>query len=287
MVRNTYKDKNCDLDMLTKDIESWFRNQAYELQSSQTESSWLIQAQKTDLWRKAVGASRAFNVLIQGQPNDFSVELGTGEWASNLVAVGVGTLLTGGVSLVGSGLAAAWAKKIESDLLAFIDQKVIFGEKRKSDKETTIAKTQDSINSKLIQLKEALDEGLIDEVAYHAKKTEIERQGNIQKEEAELNAKILKLQKALEAGILNKNEFEIKKAELTKQSSNSDSDEKVTQLKMALATGILSQEEFDFKVAQVQKASALAGKVKQLENAKNIGIITDEEFEKKKAELFA
>ena len=48
------------------------------------------------------------------------VELGTGEWASNLVAGGVAAVLTGGVSIIGSGFATGWAKKIEGDIWKFI-----------------------------------------------------------------------------------------------------------------------------------------------------------------------
>ncbi|MEP6488645.1 hypothetical protein NDI43_12780 [Microcoleus vaginatus GB2-A3] len=71
MTKKNYQDKNCDLDTLSKDINSWFSNQGYQVQSNKTEGAWVVQAQKTEAWRKAVGASRAFNIVIQGQPNDF------------------------------------------------------------------------------------------------------------------------------------------------------------------------------------------------------------------------
>lgn len=285
MATKTYQNKNCDLDTLSKDIEVWFSNQSYQLQSNKTQGSWLIQAQKNEAWRKAVGASRAFNILIQGQANDFSIELGTGEWASNLVAVGVGTVLTGGFSLIGSGIAAGWSKKIETDLWNFIDQRVIFGEKTKSEQEIAISMTQDSAKEKLKQLKDAFDQGFIDEVAYNAKKIEIEGQSNAQKQEAELNEKLLKLRKALDAGILNQTEFEMKKAELTRESSHSEAEDKISRLKAALAAGILTQEEFEKKAVEIEKGFALSDKIKKLKNAMEVGIITNEEFERKKAEL--
>ncbi len=287
MATKTYRDKNCDLDALSKDIELWFSNQSYQLQSNKTEGSWFVQAQKTEAWRKAVGASRAFTILIQGQANDFSVELGTGEWASNLTAGGVAAVLTGGTSLIASGLAAGWSKKIEADLWNLIEQKVIFGEKVKSEQEITVLKSQESVKEKLRQLKEAFDQGFIDEVAYNAKKIEIEGQGNAQKQEAELNEKLVKLKKALDAGVLNQTEFEMKKAELTRESSHSEVDDKLSRLKAALAAGILTQDEFQAKAAEIEKEFAFSAKLKQLKNAKDIGIITHEEFEKKKAELIA
>ncbi|MEG4243821.1 MULTISPECIES: SHOCT domain-containing protein [unclassified Microcoleus] len=287
MTKKNYRDKNSDLDTLSKDIKSWFTDQGYEVQSNKTEGAWAVQAQKTEGWRKVVGASRAFNILIQGQPNDFYVEVGTGEWASNLTAGGVAALLTGGTSVIVSGLAASWSKKIESDLWSFIDQKTIFGERVKSEREITVLKAEESVGEKLKQLKDAFDQGFIDEVAYQAKKLEIENQSNDKKKNAELNEKLLKLKKALDAGILTETEYETKKAELIAQSSHAELDTKTSQLRAALASGILSQQEFDAKIAEIQKEIAFSEKLKQLENARNAGIITNEEFAKKKAELLS
>jgi hypothetical protein len=287
MTKKTYRDKNCDLDVLNKQIESWFLDQGYEFQSNKAEGSWCVQAQKTEGWRKAVGASRAFTILILGQPNDFSVEVGTGEWASNLVAGGVAAVLTGGVSIIGSGLATGWAKKIEGDIWKFIEEQIIFKAKMKSEREVTILKEKESIQEKLKQLKDAFDQGFIDEVAYQAKKIEIENKDQDTQKNSELNEKLLKLRKTLETGILSQDEYENKKAELMAQSSHAELDSKLSQLRAALASGILSQEEFDRKAAQIQKEINFAEKLKQLENAKNAGIITSEEFEQKKAALLS
>jgi len=287
MTKKTYRDKNCDLDVLNKQIESWFLDQGYEVQSNKAEGSWCLQAQKTEGWRKAVGASRAFTILILGQPNDFSIEVGTGEWASNLVAGGVAAVLTGGVSIIGSGLATGWAKKIEGDIWKFIEEQIIFKAKMKSEREVTILKEKESIQEKLKQLKDAFDQGFIDEVAYQAKKIEIENKDQDTQKNSELNEKLLKLRKTLEAGILSQDEYENKKAELMAQSSHAELDSKLSQLRAALASGILSQEEFDRKAAQIQKEINFAEKLKQLENAKNAGIITSEEFEQKKAALLS
>ncbi|MCT7953958.1 SHOCT domain-containing protein [Laspinema palackyanum] len=287
MTKKTYRDKNCDLDVLNKQIESWFSDQGYEVQGNKTAGSWYLQAQKTEGWRKAVGASRAFTILIEGQPNDFSVELGTGEWASNLVAGGVAAVLTGGVSIIGSGLATGWAKKIEGDIWKFIDEQIIFKAKVKSERELTLLKEQESMQDKLKQLQDAFDQGFIDEVAYQAKKQEIEHKAQDNLKNTELNEKLIKLKNALDSGILSSEEYENKKAELISQSSHAELDNKLSQIRAALASGILNQEEFDIKASQIQKEIAFAEKLKQLENAKNAGVITVEEFEKKKAALLS
>jgi len=240
-----------------------------------------LQAAKTEAWRKAVGASRAFNIIIQGQPKDFSIELSTGEWASNLTAGGVAAVLTGGASLLISGVTAGWSKKIESDLWSFIDQKVMFGEKAKSAQELSTLKAQDSLEGKLKQLRDAYDQGFLNETAYNAKKLELEGQMRATNQDAETEGKLMKLKNLLDAGILSQGEFEMKKAELMRESSNSELDAQISKLNAALAADILTQEEYEIKKAVMAREYELAGKIKQLENARDAGVLTCEEFEKK------
>jgi hypothetical protein len=285
MAKKTYSNKNRDLDVLLKDIETWFNGQGYQTQTNMTDGTRLLQAAKTEAWRKAVGASRAFNVLIEGQPNDFSVDLSTGEWASNLTAGGVAAVLTGGATLLISGVAAGWSKKIEGDLWNFIDQKIMFGEKPKSPQEVAAIQSQNSLEEKLKQLRDAYDQGFIDEIAYNAKKLEIEGQMRASKQNAGTEEKLIKLKSLLDAGILSQGEFEMKKAELMRESSNSELEAQISKLNAALAAGILSQEEYESKKLAIEKQSELAGKIKQLENARDSGIITREEFDKKKLAL--
>lgn len=285
MAKKTYSNKNRDLDVLLKDIEAWFSGQGYQTQKNETDGTWLLQAAKTETWRKAVGASRAFNVLIQGQPNDFSVDLSTGEWTSNLTAGGVAAVLTGGASLLISGVAAGWSKKIEGDLWSFIDQKIMFGEKPKSAQELAVIQSQSTLEEKLKQLRDAYDQGFIDEIAFNAKKLEIEGQMRNAKQSAGTEEKLMKLKSLLDAGILSQGEFEMKKAELIRESSNSELDAQISKLNAALAAGILNQEEYERKKAAIEIQSELAAKIKQLENARDSGIITREEFEKKKLAL--
>lgn len=287
MVKKTYRGKNCDLESLFKSIETWFADQAYETQSDRNPGAWFVQARKQEIWRKALGASRAFNVMIQGQPNEFSVDIGTGEWASNLTAGGVAAILTGGASLIGSGIAAVWSKKIETDLWSHIDNRVMFGEKAKSAQEAAVADAQQAMQEKLKQLQDALASGIIDEATYSAKRSQIEAQTKVQKQDVELEGKLEKLKKAFDAGILNQAEFEMKKAELMRQTASSETDSKVAKLKAAMDAGILTREEFEQKKALIENESAVSSKLKQLENARDAGIIMAEEFERKKATILA
>lgn len=287
MTKKVYTNKSRDLNVLLRDIENWFKELGYQTQTNKTDGNWLLQAAKTEMWRKAVGASRAYNVLIEGQADDFSVDLSTGEWASNLTAGGVAAILTGGGTLLVSGVLAGWSKKVETDLWAFIDQKVMFGEKPKSAQELAGIESQNALNQKIKQLKDAFDQGFIDEIAYNTKKLEIEGKMRSSKQDAHTEEKLMKLKSLLDAGILTQGEFELKKAELMRASSNSEMDSQLSKLNAALASGILNQEEYQTKKLLLEKQSQVSGKIKQLENARDSGVISHEEFETKKLALLA
>ena len=285
MTKKNYRDLNCDLDALLKDIKAWFDNQGYETQTSQTDDSRFLQAAKTKTWRKVVGASRAFNVLIQGESNNFSVDLSTGEWASNLAAGGVAALLTGGATLLISGATASWSKKIEVDLWNFIEGLVRFGERTKSAQASYVMEYQNETEQKLKQLEEAYKQGFIDKTAYNSKRADIEKQMESTKQNAETEEKLLKLKGLLEAGILTQSEFEAKKAELIPNFVSSDLEAKISKLNTALAAGILTQEEYETKKAEIEKQFKISARLKQLKEAKEAGIITEEEFQQKEQDL--
>ena len=145
-----YQNKNCDLSSLFESIQNYFNNREFEVQAKSGNSDFLVQASKHSTTRSALGGSRAITVLISGESNDLSVRVGTGEWAKNLTATAVGTLLTGGLSLVGSGATAAWRKKIEADLWTYIENAILFAEfellKEKAEEETPIVADSGPIN---------------------------------------------------------------------------------------------------------------------------------------------
>jgi hypothetical protein len=284
-MKKSYQGKNLDLDILLNDIQAWLGEQGYETQVTRTDEALFLQAAKTETWRKVLGASRAFNVLIQGHSQDFFVELSTGEWASNLAATAGAAFLTGGATLLVSGVTAGWSKKVEGDLWSLIDQKVMFGAKAKKAHEIVTSKAKNSLEVNLKQLKDAHEQGFIDEFAYNAKKIELEGQMKSSTQDAQIEDKLIKLKSLLEAGILNQGEFEMKKAELLRSSSSSELDTQLSRLNAALASGVLTQEEYDAKRVKVEKEFELTGKMRQLENARDAGIISFEEFENKKLAL--
>lgn len=117
--------KSFDLKKLSDLVKSWFQVRGYEVQANSSEERFVIQARKSSFMRSALGASRAFTVIISATSNSTTIDMQSGEWVQNLAAVGVGTLLTGGISLVGSGIAASWTKKIEFDLQQYLEKEIL------------------------------------------------------------------------------------------------------------------------------------------------------------------
>ncbi|WP_299977717.1 hypothetical protein [Desulfobacula sp.] len=121
MASKTYN-KKVDITKIANSVEGWFRQRQFEIQSQKLEETCMIQAKKSGMLRSALGGARAFTFIINCSSISTEIDMKTGQWVQNMGAVGVGTLLTGGLSLVGSGLAAGWTKKIETDLWQFIEQ---------------------------------------------------------------------------------------------------------------------------------------------------------------------
>lgn len=240
MATRHYQGRNINLRNLRRDIQNWFIQQEYETQSKSGERDFVIQARKAGTFRTMVGASRAFTITISGTPNEFTVTFSIGEWATNLAAIGIGTLLTGGIFLIGSGFAASWSKKIEADFLAWLDNTIIF------PKPTLIDKTQQTsnqhlftqeVNSKLEKLKDALNAGILLEEEYNAKVLQL-------KNDIHPANQVSKLNEAFQMGILSEQEYLSKKSTIEKNL-------KIQNLNDALNNGIITQIEHQKKLSEL------------------------------------
>ncbi|MEM2760860.1 MAG: zinc ribbon domain-containing protein [Nitrososphaerales archaeon] len=80
---------NVDLERLATRIETYLQENNFEIAFSKdpTEpSSWyFIQARKAGALRTVAGARRSTDIAIRGEPNNFEVSIGTGEWGKNLL----------------------------------------------------------------------------------------------------------------------------------------------------------------------------------------------------------
>src|SRR5438067_1911222 len=96
------------LEQLAHDVKLWFMKDDYETQVAGSEGAWLVQARKTSALRTFTGTNQAFTVKIDGAPDSFTVDVGTGKWVENLAGAGLsGALLTGGITWITGALGIA------------------------------------------------------------------------------------------------------------------------------------------------------------------------------------
>lgn len=126
-----YTGRNTDLDSLAETICKWFQDSKYITQklSSESDKKWLVQARKKGVWRACTASARDIAVVIEGDPNDFTVLVHPSKWINNLTSLTVLTILSLGSIFPFCGIATAWILKIRRDLKEFIDLRVDFVEK--------------------------------------------------------------------------------------------------------------------------------------------------------------
>ena len=117
-----FQGKNSDLDQLSQKIEQELKTEHYKTQSTKATIGNVVQAQKAGILRGIVDANRAFSILIAGQPNDFSVNIGVGKWIQNLGVAAVETVLFGPLAIVVDGSEIFWTTHVESGLAKQITQ---------------------------------------------------------------------------------------------------------------------------------------------------------------------
>lgn len=117
-----YTGKNTDLNALNLKIQEYFSGQGFKVQSSIPSSQgYLIQAQKAGFLRDVITADRAFNVMITGAPNDFTLRIGVGKWFKNIGIAAVEALLLSEIFLLVDVPEMLWNVEIENMILKQID----------------------------------------------------------------------------------------------------------------------------------------------------------------------
>lgn len=129
MSKQNYSNENRDLAQLATSAKFWFQENGYDTQlaDSGPQGPWLIQARKTSGMRTFLGTNQAFTIKIEGNPQEYSVEVSIGKWVDNLAGAGMSGLFTGGLTWVTAGLGAAWGKKLENDFWEWLKEKKAFG----------------------------------------------------------------------------------------------------------------------------------------------------------------
>jgi hypothetical protein len=117
-----YQGKKVDLNVLKGKIEEYLKGDGFKLQSSTpSPHGTVIQAQKGGFLRSIITADRAFTILIDGEPNNFTVRVGVGRWLKHLAITGVETLLLSELFLFVDVPETLWNLEIENKILKTID----------------------------------------------------------------------------------------------------------------------------------------------------------------------
>ncbi len=133
--------KNANIERIATRIENYLTENKFEVAFSRDVSgeshTYLIQARKSGLIRTVSGSRRSTDITISGQPNNFEIKVGTGEWGKNLVTsaplfviplVGIATTVT----------KLYTAKKFEDNLWSFVKDQVKYLENTHTKDQTNL-----------------------------------------------------------------------------------------------------------------------------------------------------
>lgn len=112
-----YVNRDWDLTDLSRKIEESLQRDGFKTQLVSTSKGHLIQAKKEDLLRDILTATRAITVLIEGEPNDFEVQVGIGKWVQNLAVTAVEAVITGGLFLLVNIPEMVWNFDVENQVV--------------------------------------------------------------------------------------------------------------------------------------------------------------------------
>jgi hypothetical protein len=117
-----YQGKNTDLDMLRTKIASQLELDGFQVQSSvPSPHGTVIQAKKGGFLSGLIAADRAFTVLVDGTPADFTVRLGVGKWLEHLGVTAVETLFLSALFLPVDVAETLWNLEVENKIAKEID----------------------------------------------------------------------------------------------------------------------------------------------------------------------
>ncbi|MCW4025442.1 MAG: hypothetical protein NWF01_10485 [Candidatus Bathyarchaeota archaeon] len=129
-----FVNRNWDLNELSSKIEASLQRDDFQTQIASTSKGYVIQAKKEDLLRDILTATRAITILIEGEPNDFEVQVGIGKWIQNLAVTAVEAVMTGGLFLLINIPEMVWNFDVENQVVNKITRIV----ETKPAKETVI-----------------------------------------------------------------------------------------------------------------------------------------------------
>ncbi len=117
-----YQGKNTDLSALKEKIEQYLQADGFKTQSSTpSPHGTVIQTKKGGFLSAVIAADRAFTILIDGEPNNFTVRVGIGKWLEHLGVTAVEVLLVSELFILVDVPEMLWDLEVESKILKQID----------------------------------------------------------------------------------------------------------------------------------------------------------------------
>jgi hypothetical protein len=289
MSKYYFQTPNPDLKTIAKRLVLWFKQSEYDVQYAEDDAVQLIQAKKTGTFRTLTGTNIAFTLKLypSDTPDEFICETATGQWTANIAGAATTALFTGGLTLVTGALGAAWAVKVERDIVDFMESTLKFRKMRTEG--ATPPATSATAASSPVPIAAPVPSGA-------ASATLSPRQ----KAEAKVASEMKALSDAHAGGVLDAVEYAAKtqllQAKVDEYTVAFTIEERSTKLKEALSHGIISQDEYETKLAALrtavaeevrnaEKTAAKDSQIARLKAARDAGVLTPDEFAQKVAAL--
>jgi hypothetical protein len=117
-----YQGKSADLNALKARIEEYLKQEDFTTQSTEaTPQGTIIQAKKGSFLSALIAADRALTILVEGEPNDFTVTVGIGKWLEHLGVTAAEVLLLTPLFVLVDIPETLWNFEIENKVVKEID----------------------------------------------------------------------------------------------------------------------------------------------------------------------
>ena len=142
-----WKNKNVDLKKLAGKLVDFFYADGFSevrQEESADKTQYVIQAKKAGVARTLTSTRKVITIVIKGNPNEFQVEVGTGEWGKG---VAMAVVLTGLIGVVGLGFNAAFREKVWTEIRLAIKSLEDTSSTKSTSKRGVLKTTKASKNS--------------------------------------------------------------------------------------------------------------------------------------------
>lgn len=281
MAKNYFVYKNNqDLERIYRAIIVWFKAKQYEVEGTEKQNIYLIQARKTGAIRTLLGTNLAFKIQLYisedkfTNQREFIIETSRGKWFQNIAGAGFAGIFTGGFTVLTGVANAGWGLVLENELLSYVENDLNYSRIKADISNVNIPNIEiqnnvvknpnqkqliDELEKEITKLEIAFGDEILTEREFLRKKNLLEKQIDDYEVNFLLEDKIKKLQDAFSQGILDQNEYEEKLQEL--ESNTRDkilqerrlqrNQDKMLKLKEALDNGIITKQEYQTKISNL------------------------------------